>query len=106
MVAGSDEGTAASPDKKEATKNRRAVVALVTLGRSIETRVLARERAHNSNNRIATRALICVKAAQWSIGTNLGFLVPGVVTTPIGAFSSPTSIAIRMRAQNASSISK
>jgi len=33
----------------------------------------------------------------------LGFLVPGVVTTRIGALSSPASMALRMAAQNASS---
>jgi hypothetical protein len=33
----------------------------------------------------------------------LGFLVPGVVTTRIGALSSPASMAARMAAQNASS---
>jgi hypothetical protein len=36
----------------------------------------------------------------------LGFLVPGVVTTPIGALSSPAAIAACMRAQNASSMSR
>jgi hypothetical protein len=30
-----------------------------------------------------------------------GFLVPGVVMTPIGALSSPASMAIRIRVQNA-----
>jgi hypothetical protein len=30
----------------------------------------------------------------------LGFLVPGVVTTRIGALSSPASMAARMAAQN------
>jgi len=28
-----------------------------------------------------------------SVGTYLGFLVPGVVITPVGAFSSPAAIA-------------
>jgi hypothetical protein len=41
-----------------------------------------------------------------SSGTYLGFVVPGVVTTPIGALSSPAAMAFRIRAQNASSISK
>jgi hypothetical protein len=40
-----------------------------------------------------------------SVETYLGFLVPGVVTTPIGAFSRPAAIAARMRVQNASSLS-
>ena len=35
---------------------------------------------------------------------SLGFLVPGVVMTPIGAHSSSASMAARMRAQNASSM--
>jgi hypothetical protein len=39
-----------------------------------------------------------------SAGTYLGVWVPGVVTTPIGALSSPASMAARMRAQNASSM--
>jgi hypothetical protein len=37
-------------------------------------------------------------------GYVLGFLVPGVVTTPIDALSSPAAIAIRIRTQNASSM--
>ena len=39
-----------------------------------------------------------------SAGTYLGVWVPGVVTTPIGALSSPASMAARIRAQNASSM--
>ena len=35
---------------------------------------------------------------------SLGFLVPGVVTTPIGALSSPAAMAAHMREQNASSM--
>ena len=38
--------------------------------------------------------------------TYLGFLVPGMVMTLVGALSSPAAIASRMRAQNASSIAK
>jgi hypothetical protein len=38
--------------------------------------------------------------------TYLGFVVPGVVTTPIRALSSHAAMAFRIRAQNASSISK
>jgi len=30
---------------------------------------------------------------------DLGFLVPGVVTTPIGALSNPAAMAIRIREQ-------
>ena len=41
----------------------------------------------------------------FSVGTYLGFLVPGVVTTPIDALSSPASMAARMRVQNAPSLS-
>ena len=41
-----------------------------------------------------------------SAGTYLGVWVPGVVTTPIGALSSPASMAARMAAQNASSMLK
>ena len=36
--------------------------------------------------------------------TSLGLWVPGVVTTPIGALSSPATMAARIRAQNASSM--
>jgi len=35
---------------------------------------------------------------------SLGFLVPGVLMTPIGALSRPASMAARTRAQNASSM--
>src|SRR6516162_8354404 len=41
-----------------------------------------------------------------SARTYLGFLVPGVVMTPTGALSSPAAKAQRMRAQNATSMSK
>jgi hypothetical protein len=40
-----------------------------------------------------------------SVGRYLGFLVAGVVTTPIGALSSPAAMAQRIREQNASSLS-
>ena len=41
-----------------------------------------------------------------SVATYLGFLVPGVVMTPIGVLSSPAAMAARMRSQNAASMLK
>jgi len=45
-------------------------------------------------------------SGQCFVGMDLGFLVPGVVTTPIGALSNPAAMAARIRSQNASSMSK
>jgi hypothetical protein len=39
-------------------------------------------------------------------GTYLGFLVPGVVMTPVGAHYGPASMAACIRAQNAASMSR
>src|SRR6516164_8000554 len=53
-----------------------------------------------------TRPPLCEKRTTCFVGTNFGFLVPGVVVTPTGALSCPAPMAARIRAQNASSISK
>jgi hypothetical protein len=75
-----------------------------------------------SQQQIASTTLIYVKTARHrldslaadflkgpafqscSVETYFGFLVPGVVTTPIGGHSIPATMASRMRAQNAASI--
>jgi hypothetical protein len=102
---------------KKRKKNDSAIIETragrsLLLGRKRATKLLVAQVPHGTAISVfdapQTRSLSLSDEAngRCSVRTYLGLLVPGVVITPVGAFSSPAAIAIRIRAQNASSMSK